>query len=152
LPITYVLSTRDKATAPQDVPAPAAVVAPTPAGPAALVPVLDTPTAARALPPTRAAAPRTAPANDSALRAELAALDAIRSALAQDDPAGALSSVAAYFRAFPSGRLRLEAEVLRIDVLAKAGRTQDAKRYAQKFIGQHPHSVLTARVRPFAEP
>jgi hypothetical protein len=97
-------------------------------------------------PPTRASAPA-----NSALRAELAALDAVRSTLANDDPAGALSFLGAYFRTFPRGRLHLEAEVLRIDALAKAGRLEDAKRHAQAFLKRHPNSVLTGRVRPHAE-
>jgi len=98
-------------------------------------------------PPTRASA-----SPNSALRAELAALDAIRSTLANDDPAGALSFLGAYFRTFPRGRLHLEAEVLRIDAQVKAGRLDIARQYAQEFLKRHPSSVLTARVRPFAEP
>jgi hypothetical protein len=155
LPITYVLSSKEpKATSPVR-PVPAAVLTPASAEPEAPAPVVEAPAplpvAARALPPASPTAARTPPANNSALRAELAALDAIRSTLANDDPTGALSFVAAYFRTFPRGRLRLEAEVLRIDALAKAGRSQAAKRHAQEFIRQHPNNVLTARVRPHAE-
>jgi hypothetical protein len=87
----------------------------------------------------------------AALRAELAALDAVRSALANDNPTGALSLVATYFRAFPRGRLYPEAEVLRIDALAKAGQQSLAKRHAHEFIKRHPNSVLTPRVRPYAD-
>jgi hypothetical protein len=117
---------------------PIAVPAPTPAvnSPAALAPA-----------PTRGS-----PAPGSALRAELAALDAVRSTLAKNDPAAALSFLAAYFRTFPRGRLHPEAEVLRIDALAKAGQGNVAKRYAQEFLRRHPNSVLTARVRSYAEP
>ena len=98
-------------------------------------------------PPARASA-----SNNSALRAELAALDAVRATLANDDPAAALSFLATYFHAFPRGRLHFEAEVLRIDALAKAGKTSVAGRYAREFLRHHPNSVLTARVRPYAEP
>lgn len=157
VPLTYVLSTEEpKATSPQwpapaAAPAPASVEAQAPApGPIEETPA-PPPAVARALPPNSPSATRTSPASSSALRAELAALDAIRSTLANDDPTGALSFVTAYFRTFPRGRLRLEAEVLRIDALAKAGRSQAAKRYAQEFIRQHPNNVLTARVRPHAE-
>jgi hypothetical protein len=82
----------------------------------------------------------------------VAALDAVRSTLANDDPKGALSFLAAYFRTFPRGRLRYEAEVLRIDALAKAGRSDTAKRHARELLRRHPNSVLAARVRPYAEP
>jgi hypothetical protein len=90
-----------------------------------------------------------APAN-SALSAELAALDAIRSTLANNDPSGALSFLAAYFRTFPRGRLHPEAEVLRMEALSRAGQSDLAKRYAQEFLKRHP-DMLTSRVRPFAE-
>ena len=79
-----------------------------------------------------------------------AALDAIRSTLANNDPAGALSFLDAYFRTFPQGRLTLEAEVLRIDALAQSGRLVLAKRSAQEFLRHHPNSVLNARVQPYA--
>ena len=96
--------------------------------------------------PARASAP-----TSSALRAELAALDTVRSTLANNDPAGALSFLVAYFRTFPRGRLHFEAEVLRIHALAQAGQTDVAKRHAREFLKRHPNNVLTARVRPYAE-
>jgi hypothetical protein len=139
---------------------PVAVVMPPPAlEPAPTSP--PSPVAVASLPLRRAAdspvAPAAVPARpsagyNSALRAELAALDAIRSTLANDDPAGALSFLTAYFHTFPRGRLHFEAEVLRIDALAKAGQTNAAGRHAREFLRRHPNSVLTARVRPFAEP
>lgn len=87
----------------------------------------------------------------SSLRAELAALDAARSTLASGDSVGALSFLDAYFRTFPRGRLHPEAEVLRMDALAKGGRTDDARRYAQEFLRRHPNSVLAARVQSIAK-
>ena len=131
------------------------VVTPTPAAPTRPAPSMAVLASAPAIDPPAALAPARARASantSSALRAELAALDAIRSTLANDDPTGALSFLAAYFRTFPRGRLHPEAEVLRIDALAKAGQSDVAKRYAQEFLKRHPNSVLTARVRPYAEP
>jgi hypothetical protein len=87
----------------------------------------------------------------SALRAELAALDAVRSTLANDDSVGALSFLDAYFRTYPRGRLHLEAEVLRVDALAKGGRLDAARGYAQEFLKRHPNSVLAAHVQTYAE-
>jgi hypothetical protein len=155
LPVAYVLFGRAAApvapppAAPIAAPAPRAVLAPPNAPP-------PVPEAAPALTPPQPAvlpAPSShAPANaNSALRAELAALDAVRSTLANDNPAGALSFLGAYFHTFPRGRLHLEAEVLRIDALAKDGRVDEAKSNAQEFLKRHPNSVLAARVRPFAE-
>jgi hypothetical protein len=148
LPVTYLLSSKG---VPARHSTPAAAVAPAPVQAEAPVPPAPAPLAATPVadPPPAPAPSR--PAASSALRAELAALDAIRSSLANDDPAGALRFVATYFRTFPHGRLHFEAEVLRIDALAKAGRSQAAKHHAQEFLRRHPNSVLTARVRPYAE-
>jgi hypothetical protein len=114
---------------------------PATATPAAMPPVPATPPA-----PTRASAPA-----GSALRAELLALDAVRSRLADRDFENALSLLTSYFRSFPRGHLRPEAEVLRIDAFAKAGQMTSAKKYAQEFVRRYPNSLLTARVRPYAE-
>ena len=100
--------------------------------------------------PTRA--PAAAGTTSSALRAELAALDAARSTLASGNSVGALSFLDAYFRTFPRGRLHPEAEVLRIDALAKGGRMDDARKYAHEFLRRHPSSVLAARARSIANP
>jgi hypothetical protein len=101
----------------------------------------------------RAAAPgggKTGPAGANLTR-ELAALDAARSALAEGDAAGALTLLDAYARGFPRGGLDLEAEVLRIDALAKAGRNGQARRRAQAFLRRHPNSVLASRARRYLD-
>jgi hypothetical protein len=155
IPVTYVLIGRRASTPPP--PAPVEIVAPAPVlpAPSGPSPSLAAPEPAPAAAPIPPPAPPTsttrAQPSSSALRAELAALDAVRSTLADNDAAGALAFLGAYFRTFPRGRLHLEAEVLRIDTLAKAGRPDDAKRYAEDFLKRHPNSVLTARVRPYAE-
>ena len=84
------------------------------------------------------------------LTAELAALDAARAALSHSDPAGALSALDGYNRNFPHGRLRIEAEVLRIGALAKSGQTEVARKRAEAFLRLHPDSVLASRVRSYA--
>lgn len=68
-----------------------------------------------------------------ALSAELGALDAARSALASGDATGALTQLDAYAHNFPHGKLSLEAEVLRIDALAKSGQTAAARKRAEAF-------------------
>jgi len=84
-----------------------------------------------------------------ALRAELSALDAARAALAAGNAQGALSLLDAYDRGNPRGLLKLEAEVLRIDALAKSGRPDAARKRAQAFLARHPNSVLASRVRGY---
>ena len=79
------------------------------------------------------------------------ALDAARSKLASGDAAGALTALDAYARNFPHGKLGLEAEVVRIDALAKSGQTVAARKRAEAFMKRHPDSVLASRVRAYAE-
>ena len=90
------------------------------------------------------------PVSDPPLTAELAALDAARSSLSHSDPSAALSALDGYARNFPRGRLKLEAEVLRIGALSKSGQTEAARKRAQTFLRLHPDSVLASRVRSYA--
>ncbi|WP_437586253.1 hypothetical protein [Sorangium sp. So ce1000] len=85
----------------------------------------------------------------AALEAELGALDAARTMLSSGNARGALSLLDAYSRAHPRGRLGLEAEVLRIDALAKSGRADAASQRAAAFLRKHPNSVLASRVRRY---
>jgi hypothetical protein len=78
---------------------------------------------------------------------ELSSLDAARGLLARGDATGALARLDAYWRAYPHGRLGLEAEVLRIDALDESGHADAARARAEAFLQRHPHSVLAARVR-----
>lgn len=81
------------------------------------------------------------------LRLELEALDRARARLAAGEALGALGLLDKYARAYPHGRLGLEAEVLRIDALAKSGQRDMARRRAEAFLRRHPNSVLASRVR-----
>jgi hypothetical protein len=90
------------------------------------------------------------PVAPTALADELSALDAARSALAAGNATAALGDLDAYARNFPHGRLNLEAEVLRIDALAKNGQSAAAQKRAQAFMKRHPDSVLASRVRAYA--
>ena len=88
--------------------------------------------------------------SDPPLTAELAALDAARTSLSHSDPSAALAALDGYARNFPRGRLKIEAEVLRISALAKSGQTDAARKRAQAFLRLHPDSVLASRVRSYA--
>jgi hypothetical protein len=88
-------------------------------------------------------------AGSGALTAELGVLDLARSKLAAGDARGALGVLDDYVRTYPRGRLNLEAEVLRIDALAKAGETGAAKKRAEAFLKRYPKSVLASRVRGY---
>jgi hypothetical protein len=90
-------------------------------------------------------------AASGALTAELGVLDVARSKLAAGDARGALGVLDDYTRTYPRGRLNLEAEVLRIDALAKAGETGAAKKRAEAFLKRYPKSVLASRVRRYLD-
>ncbi|WP_438022938.1 hypothetical protein [Sorangium sp. So ce233] len=128
---------------PQAAPAPVEVAAEQTAAPAPA----RSPRAAAATKPGAKAIP--ASAESAALQAELNALDAARSTLSSGNAQGALSLLDAYTREHPRGRLSLEAEVLRIDALAKSGRTDAAAQRAEAFLRRHPNSVLASRVRRY---
>jgi hypothetical protein len=99
-----------------------------------------------AAPPAKADA-KAASSRD--LAAELGALDAARAELSAGNANGALAKLDDYSRSYPHGHLVLEAEVLRIDALAKSGQTSTAKKRAEAFLRRHPNSVLASRVRGY---
>ncbi|WP_437721151.1 hypothetical protein [Sorangium sp. So ce861] len=131
-------------------PAPAAVAAPAPVAPVEAQPEeLAAPARAGS---SGGAASRVDPkpaSSSAALKAELSALDAARSTLASGNAQGALTLLDAYSKEHPRGRLGLEAEVLRIDALAKSGRLDAASQRAKAFLQRHPNSVLASRVRRY---
>ncbi len=81
------------------------------------------------------------------LRLELQALDEARSSLGAGEPSRALEKLDGYARDYPKGRLRMEAEVLRIDALFRSGQRELARKRAATFLKRHPNSVLASRVR-----
>lgn len=87
----------------------------------------------------------------NALAAELVALDTVRGKLNAGEPRAAQQLLDAYQRDFPKARLALEAEVLRIDALDRAGQSEAARKRAAAFIQAHPKGVLTGRVRRYLQ-
>jgi hypothetical protein len=85
------------------------------------------------------------------LTEELAALDAARAALRGGDVQGSLSLLDHYSQSFPKGNLALEAQVLRIEALAKSGNSQAASTLAKAFLAHHANSLLASRVRRFVD-
>ncbi len=117
-----------------------------------VVPVQPEPAPERGQPKAEPAKADSKSEASAALRAELKALDGARTTLASGNAQGALSLLDAYDRGYPRGLLRLEAEVLRIDALARSGQTEAARRRADAFLRQHPKSVLASRVRRYSAP
>ncbi|HET9933306.1 MAG TPA: hypothetical protein VFQ35_21525, partial [Polyangiaceae bacterium] len=81
--------------------------------------------------------------------AELGVIDSVRAALSRGDTSGALSRLDGYAKTYPRGRLALEAEVLRIDALARSGQAAAASKRAEAFLRRFPNSVLASRVRGY---
>jgi len=81
------------------------------------------------------------------LNAEVAALDAARKRL-DKDPQAALAAMEAYDDKFKKdGVLGQEADVMRIDALARAGQSDRARALGNAFLARHPSSPLAQRVR-----
>lgn len=97
------------------------------------------------------AAPAPSASTDRAARlaAELRALRVAREALASGDGPRALVALDDYAARFPRGHLALEAEVLRIEALSRAGDASAADR-ARRFLEAHPQSPYAERLRPLA--
>ncbi|TKC94694.1 outer membrane protein assembly factor BamD [Polyangium fumosum] len=97
------------------------------------------------------AAPAPSASTDRAARlaAELQALRVAREALASGDGPRALHALDDYAARFPRGHLALEAEVLRIEALSRAGDASAAAR-ARRFLEAHPQSPYAERLRALA--
>ena len=70
-----------------------------------------------------------------------------RAGAIDEDPEEALAELEAYRRKFSGGALAQEAEVLRIESLARSGRDDQARQAATAFLRAHPDSPLAARVQ-----
>ena len=79
-------------------------------------------------------------------RAELRLLRQARTAVAREDYAAALPSIAEHSHRFKDGRLSEEREALRVKALVGLGRTGDARRAALAFRARFPRSVLLSAV------
>jgi hypothetical protein len=103
----------------------------------------------RVVSPTPAAPPPTK--RIDAFREELDLLDGARGALATGETSTALRLVEEHATRFPSGAFVVERDVIRIDALVAAGRTDEAVRSARKFLARHPGSAQTGRISKMVE-
>jgi hypothetical protein len=100
--------------------------------------------------PSRPDVQRTRP-SAAPLAAEVAAIDHAARAVAERDPPRALAALDSYQRLFPSGVLRPEATVLRVQALVQQGDSGRAGAIARAFLAQNPHSPHAARLRSLVE-
>ncbi len=104
-------------------------------------------------PPSHDTGP-TRPSRPDAAQEELRLLRLARAAVARQDYAVALPLLAEDTRRFKDGRFVEEREALRVRALAGLGRTDEARRAAERFQARFPRSVLLPAVRqmPTARP
>lgn len=115
-----------------------------PPAPTAVVPL--SPTATASVPRARVV-PSAHPS--ASLSEELALLESARAALAAGQNADALAHLDRYEGTLRGTKLRAEATILRIQVLAASGRSSEASRLAETFLKENPGSPLVDRARSF---
>jgi hypothetical protein len=106
----------------------------------------ETTSAARSPKPSVGRTPATVTLGD-----EVALVESASRALRSGNAAAALGRLAEYRRRFPRGKMALEAQVLRIEALARAGRVGEAETRASAFLKRYPNSPVAARIRRYAE-
>jgi len=100
-------------------------------------------------PPRRAAtvgAGAWASASSDALGREIARVEAARAALGSNEPTQTLRLLDSYDRDFPHGAFSVEVSVLRVEALARAGRTDEARRLGSRFLAEHHEGAFARRV------
>ncbi|HEY6816809.1 MAG TPA: tetratricopeptide repeat protein [Croceibacterium sp.] len=75
-----------------------------------------------------------------------------RAALGRGDAAAALAELDRFGRGPGWRQLAVEARLLRIEALARAGRAEEARNLARRFVEQNPNNPLVDRARTFATP
>ena len=98
--------------------------------------------------PTQASPlPKVEGAKASRFAAERTRLEIARTAVARGDGEAALVAIARYKSDFPDGTLAEESEVLRIQALLAAGRTEDAEAATRDFVAKYPRSLALPALR-----
>lgn len=123
---------------------PPAIVEPEP--PPTVVEIVD----AGTQPPKPAAKPQPSEEDPDLLARELALLDRARQQLRTQTP-DALATLDAYEKEFPKGSLRIEAQLVRLEVLMKLDRRDDATRLAAKLIAKDRDGLVKKRVERIIE-
>lgn len=93
-----------------------------------------------------------APVPPPSLDQELASVQRARAALGRGDASAALAELDRFGRGPGWRQLAVEARLLRIEALARAGRADEARNLARRFVEQNPNNPLVDRARTFATP
>lgn len=128
-------------------------IAATPAQPAAkplgsIVPWVPSPAQAPAPSPEPVAAGTPQPARpSSASFDEVREIQAAREAVSRGDNSGAIATLNQYDQTHPTGALKAESTVLRVQALSNSGKTNEARQLANEFTGKNPTHPLTQQLR-----
>lgn len=101
--------------------------------------------------PRPAPVPTPAAEEEDLLALEVSLLDQARTQLPAS-PANALAALDRHSKQFPKGSLKLEASLLRVEALVKAGRRAEAERLGAKLAAQDPDGPLGLRVKRLLAP
>jgi hypothetical protein len=133
----------------ENAPLPSMVAIPGSAAP----PVRSAKRVVAAPPPSAAPSASTAqPSRLDLLREEAEGVRKVRQMLREKNAAAALTELDRLAGRMPNGPLEEEREVLTIEALSMSGRTEAAKRRAERFLFERPQSVHASRVRAFTSP
>lgn len=86
------------------------------------------------------------------LEEELAGMQRARAALDRGDATASLSELSRFDRGPGFRKLTVEANLLRIEALAQAGRTDEAQAEARRFVEKNPNNPLVDRAQKFTRP
>jgi outer membrane protein assembly factor BamD (BamD/ComL family) len=87
------------------------------------------------------------PARARTLAEETKLLLAAHGALEKGDAAGALEQIDRLGALYPEGALAEERRAARVLALCAAGRREEARREAERFLAEEPRSIQAARLR-----
>lgn len=97
--------------------------------------------------PTQPTSTTSKPEEPASIEAELAELRRARTFLREGHADEARTVLDAYAKSFPHGTLTPEADALAIEAAVAAGRSQEARALADRFLTKHPTSPQAPRVR-----
>lgn len=129
-------------------------IAATPAAPAAkplgtIVPWVPSPAEVTTPPspePVAVGAPQPARPSSASFD-EVREIQAAREAVSRGDNSGAIATLNQYDQTHPSGVLKAESTVLRVQALSNSGKTTEAKQLANEFTGKNPTHPLTQQLK-----
>jgi len=96
--------------------------------------------------PSAPAVASTAPAKAGAVTGSLPSTDTLAREISRVEAARAMALLDAYEREFSRGAFAVEVSVLRIEALAQAGKTDEARRLGARFLAEHRQGAFARRV------